>query len=117
MAPTVLIVDDHGGFRRSARLVLESDGWPVVGEAEDGAGAVEAARLLRPTLVLLDVHLPDSTGFEVAERLLVQEGPPAIVLVSSRDEAGYAGLAARAGALGFIPKADLSTAAIEALLR
>jgi len=62
MARTVLIVDDHPGFRTSARRMLEADGYRVVGEAQDGRSGIAAARTLRPDIVLLDVHLPDSTG-------------------------------------------------------
>src|SRR4249920_1240423 len=60
MAWTVLIVDDHPGFRGFARRLLEADGFTVVGEAGDGGSAVEAAARLRPALVLLDVMLPDT---------------------------------------------------------
>ena len=69
MPTSVLIVDDHPSFRLSARRMLEADGYAVVGEAEDGAAAIAAARELDPDLVLLDVQLPDLDGFEVAARL------------------------------------------------
>lgn len=59
---TVLIVDDHAEFRVAARAMLENDGFTVVGEAEDGPGALRAAALLRPALVLLDVRLPGGDG-------------------------------------------------------
>ena len=58
MAPTILIVDDHPSFRASARVVLESDGFDVVGEAVDGASAITECCRLRPEVVLLDVQLP-----------------------------------------------------------
>src|SRR5207249_10859 len=85
MSPTVLIVDDHPSLRVTARALLEAEGFDVVGEAEDGAGALAAARRLRPDVVLLDVQLPDIDGFEVAARLASNGGRPAIVLTSSRD--------------------------------
>src|SRR6266571_4153909 len=69
MAMTVLIVDDHATFRSLARDLLESEGFEVIGEAESGTSAIERAAALRPDLVLLDVQLPDLTGFEVIERL------------------------------------------------
>ena len=74
MARTVLIVDDHPSFRASARRMLEADGYDVVGEAADGTSAIDAARALRPDLVLLDVRLPDFDGFKVAERLAAPLG-------------------------------------------
>ena len=62
----ILNVDDHPGFRRFARSLLEREGFDVVGEAEDEASALAAAVRLRPGLVLLDVPLPGRDGFEVA---------------------------------------------------
>ena len=72
MAATVLIVDDHPGFRAAARRLLELEGYVVVGEAVDGMTALDAVHELRPEVVLLDVQLPDIDGFEVAERLSAQ---------------------------------------------
>ena len=69
MSVTVLIVDDHPSFRATARLLLESEGFDVVGEAADGAAGLRDARALEPDLVLLDVQLPDIDGFEVAAQL------------------------------------------------
>jgi len=112
---TVLIVDDHPSFRASARTLLEAEGFEVVGEAENGESAIQAARDLDPDLVLLDVQLPDLDGFEVAEQLRKFEDPPAVILTSSRDGADYGHCIARCGARGFVPKADLSGAAIAAL--
>ena len=114
--PTVLIVDDHPSFRGTARALLEAEGFDVVGEAEDGAAAIEAARRLQPEVVLLDVQLPDIDGFEVAERLSADGVEAAVVLTSSRDAAEFGGLVERSGARGFVPKAELSAAALIALL-
>jgi DNA-binding NarL/FixJ family response regulator len=108
MKPTVLIVDDHPTFRLTARLLLESEGYEVIGEAGDGADAIRAARDLTPQLVLLDVQLPDIDGFDVASRLADGEDGPMIVLTSSRDGADFGPLIERSGARGFIPKAELS---------
>jgi len=116
MPRTVLIVDDHEPFRRRARALLEAEGFEVVGEAEDGASALRAAAELMPQLVLLDVQLPDIDGFEVAERLRVLEKRPAVVLTSSRDGKDYARCIECSGARGFVPKAELSGAALSALL-
>jgi CheY-like chemotaxis protein len=69
MRPTVLIVDDHAGFRRAARAVLEAEGYDVVAESATGGEALEAAERVQPTLVLLDIGLPDIDGIEVAARL------------------------------------------------
>jgi DNA-binding NarL/FixJ family response regulator len=116
MGVTVLIVDDHPSFRASARTLLEAEGYEIVGEVEDGAAALRAAETLHPDLVLLDVQLPDLDGFEVAEQLLKLQDPPAVILTSSRDGADYGRCIESCGACGFVPKADLSGAAIAALV-
>lgn len=115
MARSILIVDDHPSFRASARRMLEDCGYRVVGEAADGAAALAAARELRPDLVLLDVHLPDSDGFEVAARLAELGVEAEVVLTSSRDRADFGDAVAASPARGFIAKGELSGAAIAAL--
>jgi len=116
MAPTVLIVDDHAGFRTFARTFLEAAGLDVIGEAADGSAAVEAAARLRPDVVLLDVLLPDLDGFEVARQILGGAHHPAVVLTSTREAADYGQRVERSGARGFIGKAELSRQRLEALL-
>src|SRR5262249_54852148 len=116
VTPTLLIVDDHPSFRSTARALLEADGFEVLGEAVDGAGAIEAARRLQPEVMLLDVQLPDIDGFEVVDQLTADSSSPAIVLTSSRDAAEFGGLVERSNARGFVPKAELSGAALIALL-
>jgi DNA-binding NarL/FixJ family response regulator len=117
MARTVLIVDDHPGFRTQARALLERAGYEVVGEAEDGASGLVEVRLLRPDVVLLDVQLPDLIGFDVARRILEGSDPPSIILVSSRDASDYGGSIDRSGARGFISKTELSAGALAAILQ
>jgi DNA-binding NarL/FixJ family response regulator len=116
MRPTVLIVDDHAAFRASARALLQAEGFDVVGEAADGAGAVEAVVVLRPEIVLLDIHLPDLDGLAVAERLATIPNAPAVVLISSRDAAAYGPRLQTTPARGFIPKSGLSGEALAALV-
>jgi DNA-binding NarL/FixJ family response regulator len=112
----VLIVDDHDGFRASARTLLEAEGFAVVGEAADGIGALTAVDRLRPDVVLLDVQLPDLDGFAVAERLAAAPDSPRVVLISSRDAAAYGPRVQAAGALGFLTKRELSGASLAALV-
>jgi DNA-binding NarL/FixJ family response regulator len=116
MRPTVLIVDDHAAFRASARALLEAEGFDVVGEAADGAGAVEAVAVLRPEIVLLDIQLPGLDGLAVAELLAGAEGSPAVVLISSRDAAAYGPRLHQTPARGFILKSGLSGEALSALI-
>jgi DNA-binding NarL/FixJ family response regulator len=114
--PTVLIIDDHAIFRSTARALLEFDGFEVVGEAGDADSGLAEARRLGPDVVLLDVRLPDTDGFEVAERLLEGGSRPAVILTSSSDDPLYPDRARRAGARGFVAKHDLSGDALTALL-
>jgi DNA-binding NarL/FixJ family response regulator len=115
--PRVLVVDDHPGFRRCAATLLAAEGYDVVGEAEDGAGALARAAELAPEVVLLDVQLPDLDGFEVATRLLARDPELAIVVVSSRGRDDYGPLIEACGARGFVSKGDLSGEVLERLLR
>jgi DNA-binding NarL/FixJ family response regulator len=113
---TILIVDDDPRFRTQARHLLASDGFVVIGEAVDGASGLEAARALQPDFVLLDIGLPDIEGFEVAMALAVNEPPPWVVLTSSRDARAYGRRLTNGHAVGFLPKEQLSGAAIRALV-
>lgn len=117
MPERVLIVDDHQSFRAAARAMLEADGFVVVGEAADGAGAVAECARLEPAVVLLDVQLPDVDGFAIAERLSRAARPPRVVLVSSRPARAYRRRLAGAGVVGFLAKSDLLAGTLTALLR
>ena len=113
---TVLIVDDHPSFRATARALLTAEGFEVVGEAPNGVAALRCAKELHPDLVLLDVQLPDFDGFEVASRLTSNGSGPIVVLTSSRDGSDFGPLVAQSGARGFVPKGELSGAALKAVL-
>jgi two-component system response regulator EvgA len=113
---TILIIDDHTGFRVQARAILEADGFTVVGEADDGVSGLAAARSMRPDLVLLDIGLPDIEGFDVARELAVDGPPPHVVLTSSREASAYGPRLTTSHALGFIAKDELSGAAVRALV-
>ena len=84
--------------------------------ATQAAKSADSKGRLRPEVVLLDIQLPDIDGFGVAEVLTSNGGSPAIVLTSSRDASEFGALVERSGARGFIPKAELSGAALAALL-
>lgn len=116
MKTTVLIVDDHAGFRASARRVLEAEGFEVVGEAADGESGIVSARSLRPEIVLLDVQLPGIDGFSVARELSGDQAAPAVVLTSSRSGSDFGSLVAESGARGFVSKSALSGPALRGLI-
>jgi two-component system nitrate/nitrite response regulator NarL len=108
VATTVLIVDDHASFRRFARRLLEAGGLTVIGEAHDGASALAAADELDPDIVLLDVQLPDRSGFQIAARLTDR----AVVLTSSHELDDLKTRLDRTPARGFIAKDELSAEAV-----
>jgi len=112
----VLIVDDHAGFRRFARSLLQAEGVDVVGEAEDEASAVTAVARLRPAVVLLDVLLPGRDGIAVAERLRDLHPELAIVLTSSRAAREFGSRLRAVPVAGFVHKDDLSAAALAQVL-
>jgi len=116
MRPSVLIVDDHGEFRASARALLELQGFDVVGDVENGQAALAAVERLRPDVVLLDVQLPGMDGFEVADRLAQTAGAPRVVLISSRRRSAYEPRLPTAPVAGFLGKDELSGPALAALL-
>jgi DNA-binding NarL/FixJ family response regulator len=116
MNTSILIIDDHAPLRVQARILLAADGFDVVGEAVDGTSGLEAARTLRPDLVLLDIGLPDVEGFDVARELAIDGPPPFVVLTSSREASEYGPRLASSRVLGFIPKDELSGAAVRALV-
>lgn len=113
---TILIIDDDPRFRALARDLLEADGFVVIGQAVDGASGLEAARSLRPAFVLLDIGLPDAEGFDVARALALNRPAPLVVLTSSRDARAYGRRLTSGHSLGFIPKEQISGAAIRALV-
>ncbi len=109
----MLVVDDSDAIRLLCRVNLELDGHRVL-----EAATLEEARGLLPQadVVLLDVHVRDTDGFELASKLTGNGSGPCVVLVSSRDGCDYGRLVASCGAAGFIPKGELSGSAIAALL-
>ena len=116
VAWTVLIVDDHAGFRAGARALLEDEGFEILGEAGDGESALEQARRLRPQVVLLDIQMPGMDGFAVAESLAAEPSAPAVVLVSCRGRGAYRSRLESTPARGFITKAEFSGECLSSLL-
>lgn len=109
----LVIVDDHESFREWARQLLGHEGFEVLGLAADGRSAIELVERLRPDVVLLDVQLPDISGFDVAERLA---GHVAVVLTSSRSAADYGTRVQQSAAKGFVAKAELSGETLQAVM-
>jgi NarL family two-component system response regulator LiaR len=102
---TVLIVDDHSVVRQGLRYLLEQeDGIEVVGDCPDGASAVTAARGLGPTVVLLDLFLPDASGLDVLARIKRDRPATEVLMLTSSTADEHLLAAIRAGALAYLPK-------------
>jgi DNA-binding NarL/FixJ family response regulator len=116
MQSTVLIVDDDPQFRRAVAELLAARGYGVVGEAGSAEEGLALAAALRPDGVLLDVNLPDSDGLAVAAQLSA-DGGPRVLLTSTDSAAATARLARRSGAVGFVAKTELASAALDGYLK
>ncbi len=114
---SVLLVDDQETFRDIARDQLASDeSFLIIGEAENGGGAIELNGKLHPSVIVMDIQMPDMSGIEAARKILSEDPGVRIVLTSMGDDAEYEPLAREIGACGFIPKRDLSAAKVRALI-
>src|SRR5256714_5252512 len=110
MGGRAIVVDDHAAFRASARRLLELTGYDVVAEAGDGASGLALVRDLEPELVLLDVALPDMSGFDVADALAGSQST--VALVSSRDPSDLGRRAHASGAVRLFAKDPLSVGSL-----
>jgi CheY-like chemotaxis protein len=113
----VLVVDDQEPYRRAMAAVVEAtDGFVVVGAAASGEESLEALAGLRPSLVLMDVHLPGISGVEAAVRMrAVDGGGPVVVLLSTYDEDEFD--RSEAGDAAYVPKAVFSPERLEQVWR
>lgn len=117
MSHSVVVVDDHLPFLQAASAALRAAGWEVLAGAADGPSAIAAVHELEPDVVLLDVQLLDTNGFEVARELRALPTPPTVVLISGRAATDYGDEISRSGARGFLDKTDFTAAALDELLR
>ena len=101
----VLLVDDEALIRAGLRLMLDGrDGITVVGEAEDGAEAIQMVRRLRPDVVLMDIRMPRLDGVAATGRITTMDDPPAVVVLTSFATDEFVLGALQAGAAGFLLK-------------
>jgi len=101
----VLLVDDQALVRAGFRMILEAQpDIEVVGEAEDGQKAIDAARNLRPDVVLMDIRMPGLDGIEATRRLTASGSPARVVILTTYDLDEYVFDALAAGATGFLLK-------------
>lgn len=107
-----LLVDDSPRFLDAARRFLTTQAVEIVGEAHTGQEALGLLDVLAPDLVLLDLELPDMAGLSVLRLIKARPGAARVIIVTIHDQDEYRAAAAAAGADGFVPKRELTTALV-----
>jgi DNA-binding NarL/FixJ family response regulator len=119
MTIRILVVDDHPIVRQGLKTLLEGhSGWQVIGEASDGAEALEKARELNPDVMVLDVTMPRMNGLEACRILRRQAPELEILFVTQHDSPQMMREALEAGARGYVVKSNAARdllAAVEAV--
>jgi DNA-binding NarL/FixJ family response regulator len=113
---SILVVDDDAAVRGLIVRILQSRGHVVVGEARSVADGLARAGELRPDVALVDIGLPDGDGFSLTRQLRARAPQLRVVLFSSDADRTNVAAARRAGAVGFLPKDELSSPALQRLL-
>jgi DNA-binding NarL/FixJ family response regulator len=112
----VLIVDDHPVVRQGIAQTLEQEAdLTVCGEAEDVRGALEAIDEFEPDAAVVDISLRDSSGIELIKHIRARRPALPVLVLSMHDESLYAERAIRAGARGYLTKADSAEKIVEGL--
>ena len=107
MSLRILVVDDHAIVRRGIRSLLEShEGWEVCGEATTGRDAVEQSRRLRPDVVVMDLSLPELNGLDATRQILKDAPDTEVLVLTMHHSEELARDVLKAGARGYVLKAD-----------
>ena len=116
MLGPILVVDDDASVRGLVVRILRSWGHMMIGEAGSVAEALRYADARRPGVVLIDIGLPDGDGFHLARQLRTRSWTMRVVIFSSDADPSNTAAAERAGAIGFFPKDELLSPALQRLI-
>jgi len=112
--PRIILADDHASMlERAIRLV--ADEFEVVGVANDGRSALDAALLLRPDVVVFDISMPVMSGLEAAAQLSESPQPPRIVFLTVHDDPAFVEAARKAGAQAYVVKRHIASELVPAI--
>jgi DNA-binding NarL/FixJ family response regulator len=113
----VLIADDHRLFAQALEAILATDERiEVVGDARDGAEAVELARTLEPDVILMDIAMPGMDGFEATRRIRARKGDACILMLTGSNSRTDVDRARKAGAAGYVTKDRIAAELIDAIV-
>lgn len=101
---TILLVDDAAFMRMMLKDILTKNGYNVIGEAENGAKAIERYKELKPTLVIMDITMPEMDGIQAARGIKAQDGNALIIMCSAMGQQAMVIESIQAGARDFIVK-------------
>ena len=117
-ARRVLLVDDHPTFRQGLKFVVAQTGeFDVCGEADSAPAAIAECRALKPDVVIVDVSMPGMNGIELIKMILAETPEMPILVVTMHEENLYALRSLKAGAKGYVMKAEAMTSIANALRR
>jgi DNA-binding NarL/FixJ family response regulator len=113
---TIMLAEDHHLVREALRVLLEDrTEVDVIGQAEDGAEAIDLAQELKPDIVVMDISMPNLNGLEATRRLVEFDAPPKIIILSQHKRQEYVVQALQAGASGYLLKDSITDELIEAI--
>lgn len=111
----VLLADDHAILRQALRVLLETQGFAVVGEASDGHTAISLCRTLQPDVAVVDVSMPLLNGIDAAHEIAKQCPGTKVILLTMYSEHSYFVAALRAGIAGYVLKSGPASSLIQAI--
>ena len=112
---TVLVADDHAIVKEGIVSLLREHDFDVVGAVSDGIALVEAARHLRPDVIVTDISMPKLSGLEALARITAEQLPCKVIMLTMHNDADLAARAVKAGAAGFLLKESAAEELIAAI--